>query len=272
MDTIDYGSQTVLITGASSGIGAEFARALAERGSDVVLVARRLERLERLANELSADYGVRATPIAMDLTAPSVGAKLDRACAERGLRVTSVVNNAGFATNRYFHEADHERLMAEIALNVTGLVDISRTFAGRLRESGGFVVNVASMAAYQAAPLMAVYGAAKAFVLSFTEALWYESRGTGMRVLALCPGATETEFFDVAGERASGGRRRMPAAAVVATALRALDRRSTPPSVVAGRLNRVAASLGRLVSRRRLTMAVGRIMADGHRAERVTRT
>jgi short-subunit dehydrogenase len=109
---------------------------------------------------------------------------------------------------------------------------------------------------------MAVYGATKAFVLSFTEALWYESRGTGLRVLVLSPGATETEFFDVAGSGAGGGARRMSAAKVVGTALAALDRRNPPPSVIAGRANRIAAAAGRLISRRRATMLIGAIMRD----------
>jgi uncharacterized protein len=258
---VDYRGQTTLITGASAGIGVEFARQLATRGCDVVLVARRLDRLERLASELQAAYGVTATPIAMDLAAPGVAAALDAALTESGLTVTSLINNAGFATNAAFHRADPQRLGAEIAVNVTSLVDLSRVFIERLRaHGGGVLVNVASLAAYQPTPTMAVYGATKAFVLSFTEALWYESRGTGLRVMALSPGATETEFFDVAGAQADAGTNRMRPEQVVTIALNALDQRTPPPSVIAGTRNRLMTHAGRLVSRRRMTMTIGSMM------------
>ncbi|MER5730599.1 SDR family NAD(P)-dependent oxidoreductase [Streptomyces sp. NPDC002138] len=142
------------------------------------------------------------------------------------------------------------------------MVGISAAFIDRLRADGrGVLVNVASMAAYQPVPGMAVYGATKAFVLSFTEALWHESRGTGLRVLALSPGATRTEFFDVVGtEGVSGGTRVHSAEAVVRTALRTLDRKNPPPSVIPGALNRLMAIGGRLLTRRRMVTSVGRIM------------
>ncbi|NUW46026.1 SDR family NAD(P)-dependent oxidoreductase [Nonomuraea rhodomycinica] len=261
MTPVDYHGQTTLITGASAGIGAEFARQLAARGSDVVLVARRLDRLEHLADELATTYRITATPIAMDLATPGVAAALDTALTRRGLTVTGLINNAGFATNAPFHQEDPQRLEAEIAVNVTTLVALSRVFIERLRaHGGGVLVNVASMAAYQATPTMAVYGATKAFVLSFTEALWYESRGTGLRVMALSPGATETEFFDVAGAQADGGTSRMRPDEVVTIALKALDRRTPPPSVITGTRNRLMAQAGRLVSRRRMAMTIGSMM------------
>jgi short-subunit dehydrogenase len=261
MPPVDYRGQTTLITGASAGIGVEFARQLAARGSDVVLVARRLDRLERLAVDLERAYGITATPIAADLTAPGVGATLDAALTGRGLTITSLINNAGFGTNTAFHRENPQRLGAEIAVNVTSLVDLSRVFIERLRaRGGGVLVNVASMAAYQPTPTTAVYGATKAFVLSFTEALWYESRGTGLRVMALSPGATETEFFEVAGARADAGANRMRPDEVVRIALKALDRRTPPPSVIAGTMNRLMAQGVRLVSRRRATMTIGSMM------------
>ncbi|WP_433824509.1 SDR family NAD(P)-dependent oxidoreductase [Actinoplanes sp. CA-015351] len=257
MNPVEYRSETVLVTGASSGIGAEFARRLAARGARLVLVARRRDRLAALAASLPTEV----TVIALDLTTPGAGALLDKELTTRGIEVTSIVNNAGFATHGAFHTEDPQRLAAEIALDVTSVVDISRTFIERLRSRGsGFLINVASMAAYQANPTMAVYGATKAFVLHFTEALWYESRGTGLRVLALSPGATDTEFFSVAGEGADGGTRRMRAGDVVETALSALDRRNPPPSVVAGRLNQISAALVRLISRRQATVLIGRLM------------
>lgn len=259
---LDLARQAVLVTGASSGIGAEFARQLAARGADLVLVARRAERLAALAEELRRDQGTAVTTVATDLARPGVGLALRSDLEARGVEVTGVVNSAGFANHGAFHEEALADLTGEIALDVSAVVEISHAFLPGLRRRGaGFLVNVASMAAYQGDPTMAVYGAAKAFVLSLTEALWYEARGTGVRVLAVSPGATQTEFFDVAGDGADGGRgRRMPASAVVATALRTLDRRNPPPSVVVGRGNRLSAGAVRVLGRRRATELVGRMM------------
>ncbi|MEU1183520.1 SDR family oxidoreductase [Streptomyces sp. NPDC005820] len=261
MSEVDYRGQTTLITGASSGIGAEFARQLAARGSGLVLVARRRERLEALAAELVSAYGVDVVPLPFDLGRPLAGEALAAEVGRRGLAVTGLVNNAGFGTYGPFHREDPQRLREEIALDVTAVVDVSRAFIERLRDAGrGVLVNVASMAAYQPDPQMAVYGATKAFVLSFTEALWYESRGTGLRVIAVSPGATRTEFFDVVGTLdAAGGTRLSEPGDVVRDALRALDRRNPPPSVVSGRLNHAMTVAGRLVGRRQLVNAVGRM-------------
>ncbi|MBB4744904.1 short-subunit dehydrogenase [Actinoplanes octamycinicus] len=257
MSAVDYRAQTVLITGASAGLGAEFARKLAARGAGLVLVARRADRLAELQAELTAAGGT-VTTIAMDLAVPDAGERLHAALA--GTPVTSMINNAGFGTNRPFHEEDPGRVTDEITLNVTSLVGITRAFIDELRAGHGFLINLASVAAYQPNPRMAVYGATKAFVLSFSEALWYESRGTGLRVLAVSPGATETEFFEVAGQGADGGTRRMRADQVVDAALRALDRRNPPPSVVTGALNKVMTGAGRLVSRRMLASVVGTML------------
>lgn len=259
MTAVDYRGQTTLITGASSGIGAEFAHQLAGRGSDVVLVARRLDRLEKLAAELGAAYGVRAEAIPLDLSLPAAGRTLAKEVERRGLTVTSLVNNAAFATFGPFHDEDSERIREETTVNVASVVDISRAFIGGLRAAGdGVLVNVASLAAYQPIPNMAVYAATKAFVLSFTEALWQESRGTGLRVIVLSPGATRTEFNDVAGaDTTSRALTFQEPEEVVQTALRALDRRTPPPSVVSGRLNRVMTNLGRVLGRRRTVLLAG---------------
>ncbi|MEU3302485.1 SDR family oxidoreductase [Streptomyces sp. NPDC006678] len=266
MAAVDYHGQTTLITGASAGLGAEFARRLATRGSDLVLVARRRERLEELAAELRARHRIQVHVVEMDLATDNPGQALAERMERLGVHVTSVINNAGFAGFGPFHQADPVRLRQEIAVDVTAVVDISRAFIEQLRTAGrGVLVNVASMAAYQPNPRMAVYGATKAFVLSLTEALWEESRGTGLRVLALSPGATRTEFFDVAGtEQAAGGTRLASPADVVRTALTALDRRNPPPSVIAGRMNRVMGFLARrLATRRQVIRAIGRLTAEG---------
>ncbi|SDO11730.1 SDR family NAD(P)-dependent oxidoreductase [Lentzea jiangxiensis] len=261
---VDFGKQTVLVTGASSGIGAEFARQLAARGSGLVLVARRKDRLEELAGQLRGAHGVEVHVVAADLAQSGIGQRLADEVA--GFGVTSVVNNAGFANFGPFHEEDPERLRQEVAVDVNAVVEISRAFIGPLRAHGhGFLVNVASMAAYQASPWASVYGAAKAFVVSFTEGLWVESRGTGLRVVVLSPGATRTEFFDVAGsEEMAGGTRMQTAGEVVASAMRALERRVTPVGVISGRTNRFLAFASRhLTSRAFNARMIGRMVRRG---------
>jgi short-subunit dehydrogenase len=260
---VDYRNQTTLITGASSGLGALFARRLAARGSDLVLVARRTDRLESLAAELA---GAGVTTIGMDLAQPGAGAKLAAAVAERGIGLTSLINNAGFGTHGLFHEAEPQRVTDEITLNVTSLTEITRAFVEPLRaHGGGVLVNVASIAGFSPSPTLAVYAATKAYVLSFTEALWAESRGTGLRVMALCPGATETEFFDVAGQGADGGTARMRADTVVDLAMKALDRRNPPPSLITGTRNRVMMGASRLAGRRITVAALGVMMRQTDR-------
>jgi uncharacterized protein len=154
---VDYRGQTTLITGASSGIGAQFARHLATRGSDLVLVARRRDRLESLASELSEQFGARIEVIALDLGQPAVGSLLAAEVDQRGVAVTSLINNAGFGTYGPFHLEGIERVRSEVALDVTALVDITHAFIGRLRSHGtGVLINIASNAAYQPIPNMAV--------------------------------------------------------------------------------------------------------------------
>jgi short-subunit dehydrogenase len=258
--TIDHSAQTTLITGASAGIGVEFARELARRGSDLVLVARRKERLDTLAAELEAAHGIAATVVPLDLSLPGAGAAILAETQRQGITITSVINNAGFGLQGPFHEDDAARLADEIMVNISSLVDISRTFIEPLREAEtGYLVNIASLAAYFPSPRMAVYAATKAFVLSFTEALWFESRDSGLRVLCVSPGATQTEFFDVAGPAAASGATLQPPAGVVRTALKALDARRSVPSVAVGRGNALAAAAIRLFTRRQTVLVAGRI-------------
>ena len=180
-----------LITGASVGIGEQFARQLSERGHDVVLVARDAARLEALAKEIEGRSGARAEVLAADLTDD-----LQLATVEARVRtVDLLVNNAGFGTFGAFHTLDIETEIREIDLNVTALVRLTRAAAGAMVERGsGGILNVSSLAGFQPGPSNAVYSATKAFVTSFTEAVHEELKGTGVSVTALCPGFTHTEF------------------------------------------------------------------------------
>jgi short-subunit dehydrogenase len=221
----DFKNATALVTGASSGIGAAFARALAARGAHLVLAARSVAELEALAQELSARHGVRAVALRADLSRPGAGAELAREIAARGLSVDVLVNNAGFATYGGFETLPPARDQEEIQVNVAALVDLCHAYFPSMMAAGrGAIVNVASTGAFAPIPYMAVYGATKAFVLSLSEALWLEGRARGVSVLALCPGATETRFFEAARMSAELFGRRATPEAVVETALRALAR------------------------------------------------
>lgn len=260
MRPLTYRDQTVLITGASSGLGAEYARRLAERGADLVLVARRTDRLQALAAELADRSDATVTILPQDLAEPGAGEELRRRLDDLGIAVTSIINNAGFASTGPLHEIEPQRLRDEVALDVAAVVDVTRAFIDQLRaHDDGFLVNLASIAGYQPIPEMAVYAASKAFVLSFTESLWAESIGTGLRVMAVCPGPTKTEFFEIAGEYASGGMPKMTAEDVVAATLKGLDRRTPPLHVVPGPLNRVLTMAGHLTPRR----AAGHVLRRG---------
>ena len=258
--TLDLRGGTALITGASSGLGVEFARRFAGRGSDLVLVARRADRLEDLAAELRASTGVTVEVVPADLGVPGAASALYDEIARRGIRITSLVNNAGFGTHGPFDLAEPERMVQEIQLNVGTLVELSRLFMPQLLEGRGALVTVASIAAYQPTPGMAVYGATKAFVLHFSEALWAEARGTGLRVLALSPGSTKTEFFDVLGGRLGSSGRQQTVEQVIDTAFRELDRSNGPPSVISGLSNHLAAVGTRLLTRRALALTSDRVL------------
>ena len=265
--TFNFAQQTVLITGASSGIGNQFATVLAERGAALVLVARRLDRLEALAAELRDTYGATVDVVSADLAAPSAAADLQAVVKRRGIRVTSLINNAGFGTFGPFADEDLARLTDEIAVDITALVGLSHVFLPELRQSNGFLINVASMAAYTPAPRMAVYAASKAFVLSFTEALWAELQGSGVTVFALSPGATSTEFNAVVGtEDATAGAKKRSAAAVVGTALAHLEGRNPGPSVIDGTTNRIGAIFARIPSRRLSVRMMNRLTDPARRS------
>lgn len=187
--------ETVLITGASGGIGLELARLFAAGGYDLVLVARSGARLEEIAAELNRRHGVASRALPCDLAAREAPEEIFRQLSAAGVTIDVLVNNAGFATFGAFVEIDLARELEELQLNIVTLTHLSKKFLpGMLARRRGGILNLASTAAFQPGPLMAVYYASKAYVLSFSEALAEELRGTGVTVTALCPGPTATGF------------------------------------------------------------------------------
>lgn len=248
-----------LITGASSGIGEQFARQLAKEGSHLVLVARSQGKLDTLAAELTQGYGIQCRVIPQDLSAPGAAGELYQKCRQLGLNIDLLVNNAGFATHGLFEQVSGERQHEEIMLNVAAVVDMTHLFLpGMLNRGAGAVINVSSTAGFQPLPYMAVYGATKAFVLSFTDALWWENRDRGVQFFTLCPGSTETNFFNVVGtEDASIGAKDSPER-VVAITLRAMKKGKQ--YVVPGFRNYLSAQISRFMTRRQGLRLVGNML------------
>jgi len=243
-----------LITGASAGLGAEFARQCRKRGDELVLVARRKERLEALAAELGSTHVVAA-----DLTEPGAPARVLAEVAGLGLEVDTLINNAGFGASGPFAEASPERLLGMIDLNVRALTELTRlALPAMVERKRGAILNVASTAAFQAGPNMAVYYAGKAYVLSLTEAIHHEMKGKGVKVTALCPGPTATEFFEVA-ESAGSTLAKMATdpVAVVRAGLRGLHRNKA--IVIPGFGNKMGAYGTRFMPRAALRRIVARI-------------
>jgi uncharacterized protein len=198
-------NSAALITGASGGIGAEIARELARRGHNVVLVARRKPRLQALAEELSEEFGIRAETIASDLAKPASRSRIQGRLTELGLDVEILVNNAGFATGGAFYASDPARELEQVQVLVEAVVVLTSTFLpAMVRRNQGAILNVASTAGMQPLPYAAGYSAAKAYVLTFSEAIHQEVQGHGVTVTALAPGPVETEFWNIAGWQAGG--------------------------------------------------------------------
>jgi short-subunit dehydrogenase len=250
---------TTLITGASSGIGEVFARKLAARGRNVLLVARSEDKLITLCNELGRSNSIRAQHIALDLSKPESPARLFDEAAKRGLTIDLLINNAGFGSMTEFSKLDLARELNMIDLNIKSLVALTHLFLGpMITRKQGAIINVASTAAFQAVPFMATYAATKAFVLSFSEALWEENRANGVHVMALCPGVTETNFFEAARGQKPPARVAQTPEEVVDTALRGLARRKS--IVVSGWTNFFMVESERFVPRSLITRLAGRMM------------
>jgi uncharacterized protein len=250
---------TTLITGASSGIGEAFARKLTAQGRNVLLVARSEDKLITLCNELGRMHSVRAQHMALDLSLPDSPAHLFEETQKRGLVVDLLVNNAGFGAFGDFLTIDLQRQLNMIDLNIKAVVALTYLFLEPMRErKQGAVINVASTAAFQPVPFMQTYAATKAFVLSFSEALWEENRSYGVTVMALCPGVTETNFFEAARGRKPPARASQKPEEVVDAAMRGLAARKS--SIVSGWTNFFMVEAERFVPRSLIVRAAGRMM------------
>jgi uncharacterized protein len=250
---------TTLITGASSGIGEAFARKLAARGHDLLLVARSEDKLIALCNVLGRSHNIRAQYFVHDLSQANAAARLLEETQQRNLEVDFLINNAGFGSMGDFANLDLERELNMIDLNVRSLVESTHRFLKPMRErKSGTIINVASTAGFQPVPFMATYAATKAFVLSFSESLWEENRPFGIMVMALCPGVTETGFFEASQMQRPPVRISQTPDQVVDVALRALKRGKA--SVISGWTNFLMVETERLVPRTFILRAAGSIM------------
>ncbi|MGD9854781.1 MAG: SDR family NAD(P)-dependent oxidoreductase [Planctomycetaceae bacterium] len=247
---VRFADEWGLVTGASSGIGREFARQLAARGMHLVLTARRRDLLEELSRELDTRHGTKTVIIAGDLGDATFPQQLFDKVQAEGLRIQLLVNNAGIGHVGTIQDADIARMVTIVQLNIKALTELTYLFLpDMLKRKEGAIVNLASVAAFQPVAYMPVYAASKAFSLHFSEALWAETRDQGVTVMALCPGTTQTEFFERAGV---GGwlkkHRSQTAEQVVKAALRGL--RKNRQYYVSGWMNYLLALAVRLAPRR----------------------
>src|SRR5215469_1045666 len=266
MPAFDFAGATSLVTGASSGLGEQFARQLAARGSGLVLVARSADRLAALADELRARHRVTVTTVPADL---SRAEQVSRVAAHAAAtQVDVLVNSAGFGTYGTFAGLDPGREHAEVMVNAVAVVDLAHAvLPWMLERRRGGIITVASSVAFQPSPHHAVYGATKAFALAFSEALWVETRGTGVRVLALCPGPVATGFLASLGDPAATSstvyRRTSDPADVVRTGLRGLDRDAM--TVIPGLRTRLLAQGHRFLPRTVIARMTGKMLAPAEK-------
>lgn len=244
-----YADQWALVTGASSGIGAEFAKQLAARGMHLILTARRTDLLESLAHQLHTAHGTKTDIIPCDLSDPSAPAKLLEEVSTRGRTLELLVNNAGFGNISEIETTNVKRILEMVQVNITALTELTYgVLPGMLERKHGAIINVASVAAFQPVAYMGPYAASKAYVLHFTEALWAEARSKGVTVMALCPGTTKTDFFDVSGDASWLSRHSaQEVEPVVRCALKYLEKRRQ--YVVSGWANYILSLLVRLAMR-----------------------
>lgn len=256
-----------LITGASGGIGEEFARRLAAEGHNLVLVARTEEKLHQLCDELMLLHKITAHYVALDLSLPGCDRVLFEETERHGFEIDWLINNAGFGGMGDFTEMDLDRQLRMIGLNISSLVALTHRYLPQMRERRrGVVINVSSSASFQPIPFFATYSATKAFVTSFSTAIAEENRPFGITVLALCPGATETNFFAAAEIREPMTVKGMQTAGqVVDAALKAVRRGR--PLVVSGFSNYVGSVLGTIVPDSVITRVIGRVLRKKYQAK-----
>ncbi|MBD2387286.1 SDR family NAD(P)-dependent oxidoreductase [Cylindrospermum sp. FACHB-282] len=246
---------TALITGASGGIGKAFAQELAARKTNLVLVARSTEKLNQLAKQLQEQYSIQVEVIVKDLTEANATDAIFDAIKDKKLTIDLLINNAGFGDYGDFAEGDGERQIKMLQLNILALVDLTHKFLPLMRQRrAGSIINVASIAGFQPMPYLSVYAASKAFVLSFSQALWAENREYGVRILVACPGPTETDFFTEAKFPLSltGAKNKISTPEeVVRDALQALEKGDS--TVVSGGLgNKIIVNMHRFLPRESL--------------------
>jgi short-subunit dehydrogenase len=267
---LDLRGKRALITGASSGIGAEVARVLAAEGAHLGLLARRSERLESLAQELRRAHAIEAVPITADLSDPARVPQIARDAAERLGQVDVLVNNAGLGQYGQFIGDDPQRMMTIVMVNVAALTSFTRELIGPMvARRFGLVINIASMAGMQPTPNMVVYGASKAYVVSFSQALWRELKGTGVHVSCVCPGYTATEFFSHGGYDRQASRpaeRAMAADRVARVAVEGALRGRIV--VIPGLKNRILSLAPRFTTRRGVLYVADKVLAEHKRNER----
>ena len=262
MPAFDFAGTTSLVTGASSGLGEQFARQLAARGSGLVLVARSADRLAALADELRARHRVTVTTVPADLSRTEQVRRV--AAHAAATQVDVLVNNAGFGTYGSFASLDPGREHAEVMVNAVAGVDLAHAvLPGMLARRRGGIITVASSLAFQSSPHQAVYGATKSFALAFSEALWAETRGSGVRILALCPGPVATGFFASLGDEAATSsiiyKRTADPADVVRAGLRGFDHDAM--TIIPGLRTRVLAQGYRFLPRTVMARMTGKMLA-----------
>jgi uncharacterized protein len=253
--------KAALITGASSGIGETFARRLAADGRNLVLVARSEKKLHELCDELMLRHKITAHYVALDLTEFEANRKLFDETERHNFEIDFLINNAGFGSMGDFARLELERELEMISLNIMALVALTRRYLEKMRErKSGLIINVSSSASFQPIPFMATYAATKAFVTSFTEAIAEENRPHGIKIINLCPGATETNFFAAADIKEPVKVKGMQTSEeVVETALRAVAGGKTG-TVVSGWANYVGAVLGTLAPNALVTRVIGGVL------------
>lgn len=245
-----------LITGASSGIGKQFAESFAKMGKNLILSSRSADKLEVLARNYREQYGVLVEVIALDLSLEHIAQTLYNEVNKRGFVVETLINNAGFATTGLLHTTDYNRQHEEMMLNMVTMTELTYLFIKDMSDrKNGTIINLGSCVSFTPFPYSAVYAATKSYILSFTESLSYEYRGKGVRLLAVCPAPTQTHFFDKSGNVIDNMR---TPANVVNTAMRALKKKKKYV-VTDGAVSKMQSVLHHFVTRRQALNIVGKI-------------